>query len=141
MTIGMVLIMVAYNSLLLHGFTTAALRFVATQFVPIFIAAFIVERLFVSHNVHRLHKILVKPHATGFAHIIAMAVLMVTGMCLSMTLYTTLLNVGTGPDFWRHFLAAVTRNYPVALVAQLIVVGPLVRLAHMRLFEPTKLVD
>lgn len=141
MTVGMVVIMLAYNAILTFGFTTASAMMIVTQFTPIFVIAFIIEQLIVSHNVHKLHKILVSPHDPEFKHIIVMAGLMVTGMCLLMTLYTTLVNVGTENNFWQHYLSAVIRNYPVALVAQLAVVGPLVRLTHMNIFKRTTLVE
>lgn len=141
MTVGMVLIMLSYNIILISGFTQKSLVIILTQFIPIFIAAFIIEQLVVSHNVHKLHKIIVSPHDPKFKYIIVMSILMATSMSLLMTLYTTLIHVGTVNNFWQHYIVAWLRNYPVALMAQLIVVGPIVRLLHIRLFAQTKLVE
>jgi hypothetical protein len=136
MTIGMVAIMLGYNAILTFGFTAPAAAFFATQVIPVFIIAFAIEQFFINHNVHQLHQLIVSPHDPKIKHIIVMAVLMVTCMCLSMSLYATLVGVGTENNFWQHYLAAVARNYPVALLAQLAVVGPLVRMLHTRLFQP-----
>lgn len=141
MTVGMVAIMLSYNAILTFGFTTESTLVILTQFIPIFIIAFIVEQLIVSHNVHKVHRVIVSPHDPQFKHILVMAILMVTGMCLVMTLYMTLVNVGTENNFWQHYLSSLVRNYPVALFAQLAVVGPLVRVVHVKLFTPTLLAD
>lgn len=140
MMVGMVTIMLTYNSILVSGLSFSALRMIIGQFIPIFIAVFIIEQFFVSHNVHKLHKILVAPSDPKFKYEITMTLLIVTMMCLSMTLYTTLIYVGTENNFWQHYLAAVIRNYPVALLSQLFVVGPLVRRIHKNIFYKTKLV-
>lgn len=141
MTIGMVIIMLSYNVISTLGFTVESSLMILSQFIPIFMIAFVVEQLIVSHNVHKVHKIVVSAHDPQFKHILVMAVLMVTGMCLLMTLYMTLVNVGTENNFWQHYLSAVVRNYPVALFAQLAVVGPLVRIVHIKLFTRTSLVE
>jgi len=141
MTVGMVLIMLSYNIILISGFTSKSLVVILTQFVPIFLVAFIIEQLVVSHNVHKLHKIMVSPHDPKFKYIIVMSILMATSMSLLMTLYTTLIHVGTENNFWQHYALAWLRNYPVALVSQLFVVGPIVRFLHIRLFTRTTLVE
>lgn len=140
MMVGMVTIMLAYNSLLVSGFSLTALKMIIGQFIPIFIAVFIIEQFFVSHNVRKLQKILVAPSDPKFKYEIVMTLLIVTMMCLSMALYTTLIYVGTVDNFWQHYLLAVARNYPVALFAQLFLVGPLVRQIHKRIFHKTKLI-
>lgn len=141
MIFGMVTIMLAYNSILIAGFSFATIKMALSQFIPIFIAVFIVEQLFVRHNVHKLHKILVSPDDPGFKREMVMIILMVTAMCTSMTMYTTLIYVGTQGNFWQHYLFAVARNYPVALFSQIIIVGPLVRILHKKLFSRTTMVD
>jgi len=141
MIFGMVTVMLAYNSILISGFGLETIKIILSQFVPIFIAVFIVEQLFVSHNVHKLHKILVSPDDPGFKREIVMIILMITAMCVSMTMYTTLIYVGTEGNFWQHYLLAIARNYPVALFSQLIIVGPLVRILHKNMFKKTVMVD
>lgn len=141
MTVGMVLIMLSYSIILISGFTPKSLIIILTQFIPIFVVAFIIEQLVVSHNVHKLHKIIVSPHDPKFKYIVVMSILMATSMSLLMTLYTTLIHTGTGNDFWQHYIVAWLRNYPVALTAQLFIVGPIVRLLHIKLFAQTKLVE
>ncbi|MBM9591263.1 DUF2798 domain-containing protein [Leptospira sp. 201903075] len=88
-----------------------------------------------------MHKILVSPTDPKFKHILVMVFLMVTGMCLLMTLITTLINVGTENHFLEHYISSVIKNYPMALVAQLVVVGPLVRYFHLKIFTKSKLVS
>lgn len=141
MIFGMVTVMLAYNSILISGFGLETIKIILSQFVPIFIAVFIVEQLFVSHNVHKLHKILVSPDDPGFKREIVMIILMITAMCVSMTMYTILIYVGTEGNFWQHYLLAIARNYPVALFSQLIIVGPLVRILHKNMFKKTVMVD
>lgn len=141
MTIGMASIMLSYNMVLVFGFHTETLILIIKQFVPVFLIAFAVEQLIVSHNVHKLHKILVSPTDPKFKHILVMVLLMVTGMCLLMTLITTLINVGTENQFLEHYISSVIKNYPMALVAQLVVVGPLVRYFHLKIFTKSKMVS
>lgn len=141
MTVGMVLIMLSYNIILMSGFTPKSLVIILTQFIPIFFTAFIIEQLVVSHNVYKLHKIIVSPHDPKFKYIVVMSILMATSMSLLMTLYTSLIHAGMVNNFWQHYIVAWLRNYPVALAAQLFVVGPIVRLLHVKLFAQTKLVE
>jgi len=61
-------------------------------------------------------------------------------MAAIMSLYGTLLSTGTENSFWYHYGINLLRNWPVALIAQLVVMGPLVRVVHMRLFKHTALV-
>ena len=133
MMFGMVTIMLSYNSILISGFSLTTLKMILSQFIPIFIMVFFVEQLFVSHNVQKLHKILVSPEDPKFKHEIIMILLMVTGMCASMTMYTSLIYVGTGNGFWHHYLFALIRNYPVALISQMFIVGPLVRFLFVKI--------
>lgn len=141
MTIGMVTVMLSYNIILIFGFHTNTLLMIVKQFIPIFLIAFAVEQLVVSHNVKKLHKIFVSPSDPKFKHILIMVLLMVTSMCLLMTLITTLINIGTENHFLKHYISSVLKNYPVALLAQLIVVGPIVRSIHLKLFSQSKLVS
>ena len=135
MTVGMVTIMTSYNIIGMFGFNGNAFMHILTGITPIFITALVVEQLIINHNVQKLHKLIVSPNDPQFKKIVVFSVLMVTGMCLSMTLYATLANVGTGPRFFEHYLTNVARNYPVALISQLFVVGPLARAFHARLFK------
>lgn len=136
MTFGMVLVMLSFNIILAVGFNSTALMGILTNVLPVFIIAFVVELLLVAHNVKKLHKIIVAPDDPNIKYVLVMGVLMVLGMCATMSLYATLVNHGTGPDFWSSYLLTFARNLPVALVAQLIVIGPAVRLLHMRMFTP-----
>ena len=65
--------------------------------------------------------------------------MMVVGMCVAMSLYATLVNHGTGPTFWADYIRALGINLPVAFVAQLLVVGPLVRMLHLQIFKNSQL--
>ena len=133
MTIGMVTIMTSYNIVIVFGFNANALKHILAGIVPVFIVAFIVEQLIINHNVQKMHKLIVSPDDPKFKQIVMFSILMVTGMCLSMTLYATLVNVGTSSHFWQQYFAAVARNYPVALLSQLLVVGPLARALHAKI--------
>lgn len=135
MTFGMVLVMLSFNVILAVGFNDTALLSVLTNLLPVFVIAFVVELLLVAHNVKKVHKIIVAPDDPKIKYVLVMAVLMVLGMCAAMSLYATLVNHGTGPDFWATYLLTFGRNLPVALVAQLIVVSPAVRLLHGRMFR------
>ncbi|WP_167880814.1 DUF2798 domain-containing protein [Leptospira meyeri] len=126
--------MLSYNIILIFGFQTNTLLMIVKQFIPIFLIAFAVEQLVVSHNVKKLHKIFVSSSDPKFKHILIMVLLMVTSMCLLMTL----INVGTENHFLEHYISSVLKNYPVALLSQLVVVGPLVRYFHLKIFTKSK---
>ena len=140
MVVGMVLIMLTYNSVLAVGFTGEAASMVMSHIVPTILVAGILELFVVSHNVHKIHKLIVSPGDPQFKHIIVLALLFVTFMAAIMSLYGTLLSTGTENSFWYHYGINLLRNWPVALIAQLVVMGPLVRVVHMRLFKHTALV-
>lgn len=131
MTFGMVLVMLSFNVVLAAGFSGSALMGILANFLPVFVVAMAVELLLVAHNVKKLHKVLVAPDDPKIKFVLVMGALMVLGM----SLYAVLVNHGTGPDFWSNYLLTFSRNLPVALVAQLIVIGPIVRLLHMRIFK------
>jgi hypothetical protein len=131
---GMVPIMLTYNVLLNVGFHQEAIIAIVKQIVPLLIVAFVVQKFFVAYNVFALYSVLVSPRDSPRKHQVVMTLLWVTGMCLSMSMYATLVQVGTENNFWQHYITAVLRNYPVALIAQAFVVGPLVRAMHRRLF-------
>jgi uncharacterized membrane protein len=135
-TTGMVTIMMSYNVILGTGFNTSAISIFLSQFIPVFVVAFLVQKFVVSHNAFALHKKIVSPQDPTIKYIAVMTLLMVTGMCLSMTMYATLTSVGTENDFWGHYFISVARNYPVALIAQGFVVGPIVRNLHAKIFDP-----
>lgn len=135
MTFGMVLVMLSFNVVLAAGFSGSALMGILANFLPVFVVAMAVELLLVAHNVKKLHKVLVAPDDPKIKFVLVMGALMVLGMCSTMSLYAVLVNHGTGPDFWSNYLLTFSRNLPVALVAQLIVIGPIVRLLHMRIFK------
>ncbi len=101
-TFGMVLVMLSFNVILAVGFNSTALLGILTNLLPVFIIAFVVELLLVAHNVKKLHKIIVTPDDPKIKYILVMSVLMVLGMCASMSLYATLVNHGTGPAFWGN---------------------------------------
>jgi uncharacterized membrane protein len=132
----MVTIMMGYNVILGKGFNTSAISAFLGQFIPVFIVAFLMSKFVISHNAFALHKKIVSPQDPTIKFIVVMTLLMVTGMCLSMTMYATLVSVGTENGFWGNYFMAVARNYPVALIAQGFVVGPIVRSLHAKIFEP-----
>jgi hypothetical protein len=132
----MVTIMMSYNVILGTGFTTSAISIFVSQFIPVFIVAFLISKFVISHNAFALHRKIVSPQDPTIKYIVVMTLLMVTGMCLSMTMYATLVSVGTENNFWGHYFINVARNYPVALIAQGFVVGPIVRSLHAKIFEP-----
>jgi len=136
----MAAIMLSYNAVTVLGLTDEAVGMILTQYIPIAIAAFIINQMVVSHNVHRFHKILVRPDSSKFKDMMTFVTLMVIGMCLSLSLYTTLVFNGT-ENFWYNYLTAVARNFPVALIAEFLIAGPIVRTFHQYLFRRTKLVE
>lgn len=135
----MAAIMLTYNAILIFGFHAKTGLVILSQFVPICFAAFLVGQLVVDHNAHRLHRAIVSPEDSELRHIMVLSFLMVTGMCATMTLYTSIINFGTGSGFWRHYFFALARNYPVALLSQFLIVGPVVRRLHKRIFCPVKI--
>jgi hypothetical protein len=130
MVLGMASAMLTYNSLRDGIPLTSAF---ASHAIPLFVVAFLLEVLVVGDNAHKLHRIIAAPHDPRFKQLIAMALIMVSMMCGLMSLYSTLVNAGAERDFWQNYETAVMHNYPVALIAQLLVVGPLVRWVHPRL--------
>ena len=141
MVFGMVGVMMSYNAVLVNGFTPEAFRMIVVGFIPTYILALVIELFVVSHNVHKIHKILVSPKDPQFKHIIVLAFLFVTFMAVIMSLYGTLMGTGSEDQFWQHYFINLAHNWPVALFTQLAIMGPLVRILHMKLFKKTTLVD
>ena len=139
MVVLMVAIMLSYNAVLVYGLTVEALNMVLIQYLPTVLVAFAIEQLVVSHNVHKLHGILVSPSSPQIKHVLILALLFVTFMAALMSLYGTLLSTGTENNFWSHYLLNFARNWPVALLAQLIVAGPIVREVHASMLYSSRL--
>lgn len=127
MTFGMVVIMLTYNMLLHFGWSQEALVVGLQSFVPVYLGAFLIEQFIVDHNVRRVHAFVVSPTDKAFKKVIVFSLLMVTGMVVAMTLFAALLTNTGSADFWMEYLVSVARNFPVALIAQLCIVGPIVR--------------
>lgn len=127
MTLGMVVIMLTYNTILRFGLSGETPGMLLAHFVPIYIGAFLIQKLIVDHNVKKAHKMIVAPEDKAFKKTIVYTLLMVTMMVLFMTLYASLLSNTGSQTFWGDYIKSVLMNYPVALMAQLVVVGPLVR--------------
>jgi hypothetical protein len=134
MVFFMATIMITYNAILIFGVTSEALLFVIAHAVPAYLVAFVLEWFFVGRIVFKLHGFVVKPRSPKFISIIALALLFVTSMSGLMSFYATLMGLGTG-DFWRNFFLAWTVNWPVALLAQLLIAGPIVRHIHSSIFK------
>lgn len=127
MTLGMVSIMLTYNMLMHLGFTGMALKGILLNFIPVFIGAYLIEQLIVNHNVRKVHEMIVSPEDKQFKKIMVYLLLMVVCMVLPMTLFAALINnVGSG-TFWYDYLKSVAMNFPMALIAQFLVVGPATR--------------
>ena len=133
MTFGMVLIMMSYNMFLRFGFSAVTLENIVLHFVPIYAGAFLIEQLIVNHNVQKAHKLIVSPDDKKFKQIAVYSLLMVTMMATLMTLYAALMNNTGSPTFWEDYAKSLLMNFPMALVAQFVVVGPLTRLIFAKI--------
>lgn len=127
MTFGMVIIMMSYNMILRFGVSWDTFSKIIVAFIPIYLGAFLIEQLIVNHNVQRVHKMIVSPDDKKFKKIAVYSLLMVTMMACLMTLYAALMTNTGSATFWYDYGKSLLMNYPMALVAQFAVVGPLVR--------------
>lgn len=135
MVVGMSTVMSTYNIIWGVGFSLDIFKILATSLIPTMLIAFALEALLVGHIVHKIHARIVSPDDHKAKHIIVLALLFVTFMASLMSLYGTLTFVGLGDNFWQHYLINLARNWPVALFTQLVIMGPLVRLLHTRIFQ------
>jgi hypothetical protein len=133
MVAGMVTILITYNALLSHGFNISALQMILVGIVPTFLVALVIEMFLVGKIVHRLHGCIVRPNDGMVKYVLVLATLFVTFMAAIMSLYGTILGHGFNDGFLMQYALNFARNWPVAFVAQLAVVGPLVRVVHPKL--------
>lgn len=134
MVFFMATILVSYNAVYFHGFTLDALRTIALQIVPMYIIAFALEWFFVGKTVFKIHSKITKPTHHPLLKLVAMAMLFVTFMSALMSAVATFFVFGT-EGYLGAFLAGWARNWPVALVVQLLIAGPSVRFIHKNIFK------
>jgi|GEM_PF-6191985 hypothetical protein len=127
MSIGMIIIMMTYNLILTFGLSTKIIILFISSFPAVFIGCMLIEQLIVDHNVKKIHRIIVNPDDSRFKKTAIFTLLMVTGMCSCMTLYTSLLNFPNDGNFLHILLIHFARNYPAALISQFFIVGPLIK--------------
>lgn len=141
MVFCMATVMLTYNAITTKGFTNEAIVFFLMRWIPTMIIAFAVEFLVVGRNAAKLHAILTSPSDPKIKHTMVMALIFVTSMASIMSFYGTFLSVGFGADFWGEYIVNLARNWPIALLTQLFIAGPLVRFVHglvYRLPQPTE---
>lgn len=112
----MVLGMMTYNLFLHNMFSFLNLKH---NFLKIFIAAYLLDFLIVN----RLTKFLV----FKFKRQWLFPIIKVSFMVICMSCFAMLIEIGFVNNFFQQYFLAIPRNYFVALILQLIIVGPFSR--------------
>lgn len=128
MSIGMIAIMMSYNLILTFGANGKVIMPFISSFPAVFIGCMLIEGLIVEHNVEKVHRLIINPDDSNFKKTVVFTLLMVTGMCICMTIYTSLLNFPNNSNFPHIVITHFIRNYPMALIAQFFIVGPITKL-------------
>ncbi|MCQ6561827.1 hypothetical protein [Paenibacillus mendelii] len=131
MCTGMVVFMTFYN-LFTHGLIgTVSLKEILVQLITVFIVAAVVEIFIVGPVAKKIAFSLPYDKSKKVLVILALAVCMVSGMVLVMSLY----GLGTayfsnsleGESLFKSYFTLVFKNFIFAFPLQLIIVGPTVR--------------
>jgi hypothetical protein len=112
----MVLGMMSFNLILHNEFS---LNNIAFGFPLLFITAFLIDWFIIN-------KITVKI-VSHYKKQFLFPISKVTGMVVCMSCIALLIEIGFMSDFANVYCAAITKNYPIALLLQIIVAGPLAR--------------
>ena len=136
MVFVMVYCMTVYNLSLEFGFTYATFWMAFMGMWVEVIAAFIAQRYIAGPMAKKLTARVFQPGVDKPVFIlVAMACFTVCIMAPIMTLFVTLYHHGFVAEIIPYWLPKLVLNFPFALVIQLFLVGPLVRLLFRTLFK------
>lgn len=136
---GMVMFMTLYN-LFTHGLLgTLSLTEIIIQLIQIFIIASLVELFIVGPVAKKIAFSLPFDKSNKVLVIVFLAIFMVSGMVLCMSLY----GLGTayfshsliGESLLKNYLSLVFKNFIFAFPLQLLIVGPLVRFLFVKMVK------
>jgi len=133
MCAGMVICMSFYNLLLIEELSLRFFTHMLAGLFPGFAVALLLD-IFVVGPAARsiLHKV-TNQQTKPVKKILFMSTLMIAGMVLFMSLYGVIVSAGITSSFLHDYTNAVLKNVLVALPLQLLVMGPLVRAAFLKL--------
>lgn len=133
MCAGMVICMSFYNLLLIEELSPRFFTHMLTGLFPGFAIALLLD-IFVVGPAARsiLHKV-TNEQTKPVKKILFMSTFMIAGMVLFMSLYGVIVSVGITSSFLHDYTNTVLKNVVVALPLQLLVMGPLVRAAFLKM--------
>lgn len=139
MTFFMVYAMVCYNIAIETGNMRNEIFLIAFQEMLImWPAAFLIEMLFGEKLTMKLAKRIITPAMQNSVFIILIiSTMTVCVMCPIMSLIATILFKNPGKEIIAVWFNTIVFNFPMALMIQLFVIGPLVRLIFRTLFNRT----
>ena len=123
----MVLGMASYNAILRNGFTATFFKELLIVFVPVFCLGLILDWFVVSKITKLFVAKIVKDSDPIIKKILFISFFMVSGMCLSMSFITLMIDQGISVVFSLQFLKVLGTNFIFALPLQLMIVGPISR--------------
>lgn len=141
MVFPMVYIMTVYNIAIATGglqYETFVQAILAMW--PIYLIAFIAEKLIVGKLAKKLAFRIVSPTDKPIFIILAISSFTVCIMAPLMSLAATILHNGLTIEVPILWLTALIKNFPMALFLQIFYVGPLVRLVYRTIFKPQDVV-
>ncbi|MDQ6420171.1 hypothetical protein RB620_12050 [Paenibacillus sp. LHD-117] len=131
MCVGMVIFMTSYNLVRSGMIGTLSLTEIMAQFIAGFLVAFLLELFVVGPAAKKIVLALPFDKSKKLLFILFMAVFMVLGMVLCMSLFglgSAYLAGGLdGEPLFESYVSIVANNFLFAFPLQLIVVGPIVR--------------
>lgn len=136
----MVLGMTFYNILLLEGWSGEILILMIRQIGLVFIVALTLDTLVVGPLAKTLAFKIIPPGEEKMLifRILSIALPMVFGMVLFMSIFGALMGFGWSMDALHHYPSIVLKNLIVALPLNLLIVSPLVRTIFPLFFSPSK---
>lgn len=141
MVFPMVYIMTVYNIAIATGglqYETFVQAILAMW--PIYLIAFIAEKLIVGNLAKKLAFRIVSPTDKPIFIILAISSFTVCIMAPLMSLAATILHNGLTIEVPILWLTALIKNFPMALFLQIFYIGPLVRLVFRTIFKPQAVV-
>ncbi|MBN2222003.1 MAG: DUF2798 domain-containing protein, partial [Vallitaleaceae bacterium] len=123
----MVLGMMSFNIWLNTGFSKELWLGIVEGFLPGFLLALVLDWFLVGRMAKALVAKIVKPEDPMIKRVMLISFFMVSGMCLSMSFLTSWIHLGFSKDYPMQFLIIWLRNFPLALLLQFLIVGPIAR--------------
>lgn len=130
----MVFGMMSFNIWLNTGFTKELAAGILSGFLPGFLMALVLDWFLVGRIAKSIVAKICKPEDPLMKRVMLISFMMVSGMCLSMSFLTSLLHLGYSEQYFKQFVIIWIRNFPVALILQFLIVGPIARSVFFRFF-------